>query len=242
MSSPAADRNLLFGILALQMGFISREDLVATMNAWVLDKSEPLGILLQRQGALPEEECGLLDALVEKHLQRHGNDPDKSLATLSSIGSACADLSEIADPDVQRTLTVVSRDRRHDDPDATITYSVGAATSEGQRFRVLRPHSEGGLGRVSVARDEELNREVALKELKDDRADSPEGRARFLLEARRSVVVLSIPVLCPSTDWGNIVTADRSTSCGSSEAITSNRRSSLFTGLANNGAIRASVP
>ena len=36
MSQSHVDRNLLFGILALQMDFISREALVAAMNAWVL--------------------------------------------------------------------------------------------------------------------------------------------------------------------------------------------------------------
>src|SRR5262249_40041689 len=33
---PSADRNLLFGILALQLDFVSRDALVAAMNAWVL--------------------------------------------------------------------------------------------------------------------------------------------------------------------------------------------------------------
>jgi hypothetical protein len=33
---PAADRNLLFGILALQMDFASRDQLVAAMHAWVM--------------------------------------------------------------------------------------------------------------------------------------------------------------------------------------------------------------
>ena len=40
MSGPA-DRNLLFGILALQMDFVTRDQLVAAMNAWVLDQALP---------------------------------------------------------------------------------------------------------------------------------------------------------------------------------------------------------
>jgi serine/threonine protein kinase/Tfp pilus assembly protein PilF len=39
------------------------------------------------------------------------------------------------------------------------------------------------LGQVSVALDEELHREVALKEIQDRHADHPDSRARFLLEA-----------------------------------------------------------
>ena len=35
--------------------------------------------------------------------------------------------------------------------DLTASYSVGTVTSDGQRFRVLRPHARGGLGAVFVA-------------------------------------------------------------------------------------------
>ena len=38
-------------------------------------------------------------------------------------------------------------------------------------LRVLRPHAEGGLGHVSVALDEELNREVAFKVIQPRHAD-----------------------------------------------------------------------
>ncbi len=60
---------------------------------------------------------------------------------------------------------------------------VGSSTSAGRRFRVLRPHAQGGIGKVSVAFDTELQREVAFKQIKPERADDADSRARFLLEA-----------------------------------------------------------
>jgi serine/threonine protein kinase/Tol biopolymer transport system component len=55
--------------------------------------------------------------------------------------------------------------------------------ASGPRFRILRPHTNGGLGEVFVARDEELEREVALKKIQEQHADCPESRSRFLREA-----------------------------------------------------------
>jgi serine/threonine-protein kinase len=53
----------------------------------------------------------------------------------------------------------------------------------GQRFRIVQPHAEGGLGIIYRAHDEELQREVALKEIQPRFATRPEERARFLREA-----------------------------------------------------------
>src|SRR5438874_2237296 len=78
-----ADRNLLFGILALQMDFITRDALIAAMNSWVLDKAKPLGQILVEQGTLTARARDRLEAVVELHLEVHGGDPQKSLAAVS---------------------------------------------------------------------------------------------------------------------------------------------------------------
>jgi eukaryotic-like serine/threonine-protein kinase len=64
MPESVNDRNMLFGILALQMDFIRRDALIAAMNAWVLDKKKPLGQILLEQKTLTSETHALLDALV----------------------------------------------------------------------------------------------------------------------------------------------------------------------------------
>jgi Flp pilus assembly protein TadD len=61
--------------------------------------------------------------------------------------------------------------------------ALGTPTSSGLRFRVLRAHARGGLGEVFVAYDEELHREVALKQIQPRYAGDGDSRARFLLEA-----------------------------------------------------------
>ena len=65
----------------------------------------------------------------------------------------------------------------------TASPPVDKTASPGMRFRILRPHARGGLGQVSVARDEELNREVALKEIQQRHASNSDLRARFVREA-----------------------------------------------------------
>jgi tetratricopeptide (TPR) repeat protein len=69
----------------------------------------------------------------------------------------------------------------------TVSASPGGAlpplAGGASRYRPLILHARGGLGEVFVAHDEELQREVALKSIKPDRAEDPDCQRRFLLEA-----------------------------------------------------------
>src|SRR3954452_5993256 len=110
MPAAVTDRNLLFGILALQMDFITRDALIKAMNAWVLEKATPLGELLVEQGALAADLRDFVDVMIAKHLEQHHNDPQQSLAALSAGAALRCLLAETVDPDVRVSLGFLARD------------------------------------------------------------------------------------------------------------------------------------
>lgn len=63
---------------------------------------------------------------------------------------------------------------------ADVTFTLRSA----ERYVRIALHDQGGMGRVWVARDTGLDRDVALKELHPQLADDPSTLARFLREAR----------------------------------------------------------
>jgi hypothetical protein len=141
MPNAHADRNLLFGVLALQMDFISRDALVAAMNAWVLDKTRPLGDLLCSQKAIAENERALLDGLVRKHLEKHGNDPQQSLAALAVAHPTLAPLGRIPDDDLRASLVGLAHPTLTKEGEITGPDPSSSSLPGNGRFTSLRPHA-----------------------------------------------------------------------------------------------------
>ena len=177
----SSDRNLLFGVLALQMDFVSRDALIAAMQAWLSEKEKPLGEILRERGNLTPARLRMLNQLVDEHVELHQGDVQQSLAAVSASSWLKQQLKSLCDPELQAALVSLGAARQETDPYATPSYLP--APSDGVRYRVLRPHAKGGLGEVFVAEDTELHREVALKEIQERHADNPDSRGRFVLEA-----------------------------------------------------------
>ncbi len=107
-----------------------------------------------------------LSTVVPSH--PHSDDPYATQAAVST---------ELAPPGVTTVRSAANGSYRD-------SGGPGASPYEGaSRYRSIRSHAKGGLGEVFVAIDEELGREVALKEIQERHADSPDSRDRFLLEA-----------------------------------------------------------
>src|SRR5262249_32656076 len=86
-------------------------------------------------------------------------------------------LAALADPDIQGSLA----DLPPTDPlAATVDFVPGPP----ERYLLTRLHATGGIGRIWLARDRELGRDAALKELRPERAGNATVAARFLQEAR----------------------------------------------------------
>ncbi len=198
-----SERHLLLGLLAFQNGFITQAQLLVAFGTWVSDKSRGLADYLTEQKALSTDVVTALERMVDLHLVRFGGDPEKSLASLSFTGSSLRrELEQMAKGDNQALHTVsflapVSTRTSSPNQDEYRTVDVGRSLpsgsnqespqsrgTENQRFRIVHEHAKGGLGVVFVAEDQQLHREVAIKQIREDRADVEQYRAKFEQEAQ----------------------------------------------------------
>ncbi|HEV3003237.1 MAG TPA: serine/threonine-protein kinase, partial [Pirellulales bacterium] len=158
----ALDSNLRFGILALQMEFITSEHLLKACSSLPAQRDESLGELLVRHGWLSEQH----KAAVEQRLVAT-NQAGKASQAETLDAPTKRNLVSTQEPTVT-TLTT----------NAEIRLLTGA-----ERYTVTRLHARGGMGQVWIARDQALRRDIAFKDLLPERRDDPSSTLRFMREA-----------------------------------------------------------
>lgn len=171
----AIDNSLRIGLLALDQGMITAEQWAAAVRFWLGAPQRNLTDVLVQQGALTAEQ--VLALLIDFPTVSEPAGEERESVILSDF----VDGSTVSG-------TTLERRRR-----VRIEYQHLTPEAEG-RYRVLSEMGRGGIGRVLLARDEHIGREVAVKELLANDANIPAGSTprrkadagviRFMREAR----------------------------------------------------------
>jgi tetratricopeptide (TPR) repeat protein/tRNA A-37 threonylcarbamoyl transferase component Bud32 len=173
-----ADRNLLFGVLALQADIVDADRFAETCSAWAARKTMPLADLLHERGWITAEERDHVEFLLERKLRKHGGNAQASLAAAADyrVRSLIAAADDLA---VRNSIADLPPVDRH-----TLTSTLAYEPDSRERYTLTRLHAQGGLGQVWLALDGDLNRHVALKELRPERGADASLASRFMEEAK----------------------------------------------------------
>ena len=171
------DRNLLFAVLALQVDVLDEDQFIKACTLWTTRKQTDIADLLIELGWITPTDRADVERLVERKLNRHGGDPRAGLAAVAD--DVKRSLADLQDDDIRRSLCGLPGP---DEPTGMVT--VDDIPWPQERYTLKRLHASGGIGRVWLARDNSFGRNVALKELRPERAALATHRTRFLQEAR----------------------------------------------------------
>ena len=200
-----AEQNMLFGVLAVQLGYVSSAQVVQAASSWAADRSKGLAERLTDAGLVPADRAAMLRSLVDETLQANDLDTARAIESLGAsqvFESFGGMLSLNPDGSVELGPTDTTESTFEDNLAVTSEhpkrYRLGGQEAETAGRKTTSKEAEigrGGIGRVLLAFDEHLGREVAIKELLvDSNEGSPisgpsaqrlsNARARFLREAR----------------------------------------------------------
>ena len=176
-------RDLLFGVIALQMRFITQAQFVEVMSRLSSSTEESAEDLFREQSFLDDKRVRLVKVLLEDQLEKSGGDADRSIAQFGE------------NPTVEKTMMLIGETPPEGielDPGPRRSPQISAADDGADRYVLGRELGRGGLGRVVLALDRNfMGREVAMKlmvpplEALDamESPGTPPARERFMEEA-----------------------------------------------------------
>lgn len=179
--SPTQGLHLL--LLAYRHRLLDERTLVAAYAKMRDQPEEPVEALLIAMGLATAVQVEALRPAAELHLAEHDGDLDRSLAALEVPEAVRSriDTERGTDPGGKPELLESTLPVETGQESTAEVASIGSAP--GDRFRRKAFHRGGGLGVLWRAEDREIHREVALKEIRPEKAELPAFRALFLREA-----------------------------------------------------------
>jgi serine/threonine protein kinase len=175
------ERNLLFGVVAFQNGTVDADRLAETCAAWVAEPSQPLANMFVSRGLMTDEQKTEVEKVVAHELEAHGGDPQATLAATMD-GRSREAIREISAAD--RALEAHLNLPPQAQSGHVVLGALSPTDEPRERYTLTHLHAKGGMGRVWLARDGALGRQIALKELRPDQADNSIVTSRFLYEAK----------------------------------------------------------
>jgi eukaryotic-like serine/threonine-protein kinase len=173
------DQNLLFGVLALQLEFIDAQQFAEACGVWATRKETGLGDVLLERGWIDAEAKRQVEELLDRKLRKHRGDARTALGTVADANLRNV-LHNLKDRDVDETLSLLAPAPGY----IRVSDEIIAVGEERSHYTLSRMHDQGGLGRVWIAHDRKLHREVALKEIRPDATVNAQSRQRFVREAQ----------------------------------------------------------
>jgi eukaryotic-like serine/threonine-protein kinase len=209
-----ADWNLRFGLRAVEAGKINTTQLGEAISLWLEGGAGSLGDVLTERGWISAESRTEIETRIDEsiaddsaQMPRTPRGTPGEMSTLghqpgASGGPPTQPMGPALDgpptePQLAETELQHWGARAHVPP-------VNGTPASRDRYTIDRFLAKGGIGQVWLARDGHLERDVALKELRPDRANDAHTVARFIEEARITGQ-LEHPGIVPVHElaWGN---------------------------------------